>query len=134
MWTSKGCPKKNGNFYTKALRKVVKKCDEWQLIFCSSFGILVDEIQVSRVTSNSNFWKSRLERENTFYRERCEKSQKKEYDLLHFFTFCCNTLELKKKWFYRKGYQKLHFTKKMHCSCFCCCSSLVRKDFYRESC
>ena len=52
-FTNKGCPKKNGNFYTKALRKVVKKCDDRHVFFCSFFGILVDETFFSQVTSTN---------------------------------------------------------------------------------
>jgi len=50
---TKGCPKKNAIFYTKALRKVIKKCDESDFFFSSLFGILLGEMSFSKVTSTS---------------------------------------------------------------------------------
>ena len=42
-------------------------------------------MQNSKVTSNNKFWKSRLERENAFYREGCQKRTKKRGVIRHTF-------------------------------------------------
>ena len=107
----------------------------WRIrpFFRSFFGILVGKMQNSKVTSNNKFWKSRLERENAFYREGCQKSFKKEYDFYFFLRFPVILLSQKKS-FYQEGCQKMRFTKKIRCYCFCCCSSLLKKTFRREGC